>query len=632
MTAIAAKLGTALPRSGAATISRMLGAMRARGDFDDVTETDGGALGASHFVWEPSASRVARSAAIVAVADATLYYREDLRRALTTHGVASPGGSPAELIAAAYLAFGERCVEHLEGDFAFVIFDVKRASVFAARDFVGKRTLYYAATAEAISLASTIGGVVADAGVSKDLNLSHIAATAAGMWAHAAETCYRAVTELPAGHQLTWDAGSGVSVSRYWNPPAGLTRSRESHDDAAQRLLALLTRATGERLASEGATAVTLSGGWDSTAVYGAGQNALRNRATPRSLRAVSISYPEGDAGREDEFIAETAAMWQSKPAWIPIDTIPMFGAARDGAGGAIEAARERDEPFAHPYESWNRALARTASSAGAHVVLDGSGGDQLFQVSDIYLADLFASGQWLEVLRQWRSREGGGVRGLYRWAIRPNLPDAVVRGIARVRRMGAPRHYLDRLPSAWCRHAFLREHGVIERDMAARPVLTRASTVLAETHAFLVYPYFPRVTGRVASFALREGAELRSPLLDARVVDFAARRPWYERANRRETKILLRRSMRGLLPERLLAPRERRTGTTSDYFKRSLQGPGRAVIDDALREPRLAQLGIVDPTALQRAWDYYLKSGNEETGLRIFFTVQTELWLRARE
>ena len=145
----------------------------------------------------------------------------------------------------------------------------------------------------------------------------------------------------------------------------------------------------------------------------------------------------------------------------------------------------------------------------GARVVLDGSGGDQLFQVSDIYLADLFASGRWLEMLRQWRSRDGRGLRNLYRWAVKPVLPDFVVRAIARARGMGAPRHYLDRQPSAWCRHAFLREHGVLAQDLASRPALTRAHGCKPRAPSAPAHPriYAPRLCHPVTRVALFIGA-----------------------------------------------------------------------------------------------------------------------------
>lgn len=623
MTAIAART-TAGPLSASASaeqVAPMLGAMRSRGDTEEYGAAAGIAFGAVRFAWEPPGRRIAPRGSTSAVADATLYYRADLVQALLARGVRDAGGSAAELIAAAYDAFGDDCARHLEGDFAFVVWDEQRRRAFAARDFGGKRTLFYQSTAESLTLASSIGGVAAALGAKRELDLSHLAAVAGGLWGHAPDTCWRGVSELPAGHALIWEQGRGATVLRFWNPPSELSTARETPDDAARHLLDLLTRATDERLATPGATAVTLSGGWDSTAVYGAGQNALR--ANPgRAIHAVSISYPKGDTGRENEFIEEIAAQWKTTPAWIDIADIGMFADAE-------ASARRREEPFAHPYEAWNRALARTASASGATVVLDGSGGDQLFQTSDVFLADLFSSGRWIELFRQWRARDARGVRAFYRTAVRPALPASLVRWIGRVRRTGTPPHYLERAPSAWFRRAFLREHQVLERDFASRPALPRTSTVLAETHAFMLFPYFARVAGRVASFALSEGVEGRSPLLDARVVDFAARRPWHERSSGRETKILLRRAMQGLLPDSVLAPRARRTGTTSSYFKRSLQEDGRPLIEEMLRNPRLADLGMIDASVLLRAWSHYLSTGNEDLGLRVFFTAQAELWLR---
>jgi asparagine synthetase B (glutamine-hydrolysing) len=116
--------------------------------------------------------------------------------------------------------------------------------------------------------------------------------------------------------------------------------------------------------------------------------------------------------------------------------------------------------------------------------------------------------------------------------------------------------------------------------------MLPRTSRVLAETHAYLRFPFFGRVVGVLRAFALEEGVELRSPLLDDRVVRFAVRRPWSERSDGLETKILLRRAMRGLIPESVLAPRPHRTGVTSAYFLRQLRGPARPHIEDALRDP----------------------------------------------
>ena len=113
-------------------------------------------------------------------------------------------------------------------------------------------------------------------------------------------------------------------------------------------------------------------------------------------------------------------------------------------------------------------------------------------------------------------------------------------------------------------------------------------------------------------------------------MVRFAARRPWNERADGRETKVVLRRAMQGLLPAHVLAPRAHRTGVTSAYFLRQMRGPGRPLVEAMLQDPLLASIGMIDAPRLRRAWAHVLEHDDDETGARIFFTLQAELWLRA--
>jgi asparagine synthase (glutamine-hydrolysing) len=153
----------------------------------------------------------------------------------------------------------------------------------------------------------------------------------------------------------------------------------------------------------------------------------------------------------------------------------------------------------------------------------------------------------------------------------------------------------------------------------------------MEETHAFLLFPYFTRIMRLLSGYALEEGVELRAPLMDARVVRFAAERPWHERANGRETKLVLRGAMRGVLPDNVLAPREKRTGTTSAYFLRQLRAAGRPHFESMLTDSRLADVGMIDPGRLRRAWEHLIAHGDDELGVRLYFTLQAERWLRAR-
>lgn len=555
---------------------------------------------------------VAQRGDLTVIADASLYRFE------------GPETEPAARIAGTIERRGDAAAATLDGDFAYVAWDGRSRRLEAARDFAGRRALFYAEVDGRLHVASTVAALLEDPRVPRTLDLAALATAAAGLWGHSAQTAYAAIRELPAAHRLHWTRGAAATVEPYWCPAARLLPRREDPADAAVRLRGLLEDAVRVRLADRGGTAVSLSGGWDSTAVLGAGIAAL-GRTAPERLRPVSISYPPGDPGREDEIIREVESHTGIPTRWIEVDSIPLFGDAEANA-------RRRGLPFAHAFEEWNRVLSRTAHAAGCTVMLDGSGGDQLFQVSDIYLSDLFARGRWVELARQWRQRGGRGARNFWRWAVRPALPVPLVAALAHARGLPAPPHHFDRQVPYWFVPRFLERHGVLERERTAMPPLPRHDRVLEETHAYLRFPYFGRISALLHGFARDEGVELRSPLLDSRVVGFAAERPWSDRADGRETKVLLRRAMRGLLPEALLAPRARRTGVTSAYFLRQLRGPGRRLIEAALRAPRLADLGMIDPARLHRAWEHVQANDDAETGVRIFFTVQAELWLRGRE
>lgn len=607
-------------------------AMRDRGDAADlhVVRLDDGAVavafGALRHAWEAArrgATRpgLAQRDHLTVVADAALYHAADLRRAL---GTTQAGASAAELVLEAYARHGEAAVARLEGDFAFALWDARARRLVAARDFAGHRALFYAEPGGGIRIASAIAPLLADDAVPRTVDLATVAATAAGLWLHSPATAYEAVRELPAGHLLVWEPGRAARVSAFWTPPLGIDHRPRSLAEAAEALRALLADAVAERLDDGAPTAVSLSGGWDSPAVYAVAQARLRDGAHPgASVRAVSISYPEGDPGREDEAIAAILDRWGGTTRWLQVDAIPLV---RDAAG---EAAR-REQPFAHAYEHWNRALYRAAREAGAHVMLDGAGGDQLFQVSDAYLAELFRRGRWWTAARQWRARGGRGARNFWRHVARPALPPAVPAAIARVRGMGAPAPRFHRPPSPWIPHRTLAALGVPEREAAARPALPAGDLVLEEAHAFLRFPYFARIMATLHGLALDEGVEVRSPLLDARIVDWAVRRPWSERADRGETKLALRAAMRGLLPDAVLAPRPRRTGVTSAYFLRQFRAIGRPFLDDLLRDSRLASLGIIDPARVARAWAHVETHPDDEIGARLLLTLQAEWWLRA--
>jgi asparagine synthase (glutamine-hydrolysing) len=616
-------------RVSAALVGRMLARMARRGAGPvDVRRGPGFALAVVRHPWETAPhlggrAEVAEDGTVYVAADAALYHRGDLRRALAAAGVAVEGDSPAALILAAYRAWGPRCAEHLEGDFAFVLWDAAARRTVCARDFAGKRPLVYAALPDGLAAASTAGAVLAHPAVSSELDPVSLAETAAGMWAGSDATAFRAVRTLQAGYTLVAEDGA-VRVERHWTPPRMGSARGPAFDDAAEELRERLVRATAERLPPDASAAVWMSGGWDSTAVLAAGEVARARGGGRHPLEIVSISYPPGDDGREDEIIQQVADRWKRPVRWLRIADIPFLDRVREHAG-------ERDEPFGHVFEAWNRALIARTRALGARVALDGNGGDQLFFTSNLYLADLLRTGRWGTLWREWKAKGGTDPRDLFQHAVQPLLPPALLGVLGRMR--GRPlRPTSERPLPPWIDPAFARTHDLQARERAHNPRLRRAGPAANEAHWYLTAPYFPRAYGLLSAFALEMGVEMRSPLLDRRVVELAAARPREERNAGRETKRLLRAAMRGLLPDPVLAPRDSKTGTLGGYFGGGMRREFPALAAEAFRAPRLAELGIVDPAALRAACADYARTGDGSLGFGLVQTLHVELWLRARE
>src|SRR5690606_15547779 len=153
-------------------------------------------------------------------------------------------------------------------------------------------------------LASTIQAVAAHPRCSRDLNAPLIAATTAGLILSAGpETVYSAVHVLSNGFRMAWSPAGPHEPVPFWNPPVGQELSKLGHEEAALHLRELLVTAAEERMPASEPSSVWMSGGWDSTAVFAAAQVAARRSGFSALPRPVSISYPEGDPGREDELI-----------------------------------------------------------------------------------------------------------------------------------------------------------------------------------------------------------------------------------------------------------------------------------------------------------------------------------------
>ena len=615
-----------------AELERLLVMTRGRGIavkqcWLDSTTCTGLAVG--RYEWERALNAgeelVAQNDHYAIVADASIYYRRDLRQRLRSRGIDPRDDSASHLILAAYQAWGASGLRFLEGDFAFILWDKREHSVLGARDFAGTRPLFYGRAGESFVVASSPQAVVAHPDYRGGVDIRLLGETVAGLFNTDHESAYEGVSALAPGWRLLYSRSGKLDVRRHWEPPAIAATDRSSRAEAAVQLRSLLADAVIERLAPSGATGMWLSGGWDSSAVFATASTRLRSSNDSRVLAPISISYPTGDPGREDEAIESIASRYAVEVLWKPIGEIPLFSSdpARDAA--------LRPGPFAHAFEMMNRALARGTRACGTHVAFSGTGGDVLFATSNVYLADLLRTGQWIGLAREWRRRPTRSFSEFRDVVLRRGLPNVVSRIWARCHGRDMPRGLFESTPPRWVRPDFIHAHGLLEREEALAPNHLYWSLASTEMHWLLTAPFFTGLHGVLGNFVLEEQVEHRMPLLDARLVEFAARRPSGERARAGETKTLLRAAMRGLLPDAFLAPRPRRTGVATQYLLTSMREFARDAITKAFAAPLLSDLGIIDAAVLRASWQRFLQSGNTLEALSLYSTFQAELWVRAQ-
>jgi asparagine synthase (glutamine-hydrolysing) len=421
MTAIFSPAG--VPPLSAAALESALRHIGARGaERIEARVVEGAGIAGGRFAWELESAPdpiVVDDGVRVVTADASIYYRDDLRRAIRDATLDRPfapsGDSAAALILDAYRAWGRDCARHLEGDYTFVVWDRETHTLMAARDFSGSRPLYYGRDGDRLIVASCASVVARHTPHRGEIDLAALGASVAGLFNVGAETSYRGVSLLPVGHTLTMTRDGRTDMRQHWEAPTLVDRPA-SFDDGAEELRALLTASVDERLTENGTTALWLSGGWDSSSILACATRILRARPANRKLVVVSMSYPVGNLGREDEAIRSVADRLGVDVTWVQSEDVPLLP-----PDPAAEAG-ERDLPFAHAFEMWSRAMVARSRALGARTILTGTGGDELFAGTNLYLSDLLLRGAWLELATEWYRMRGRTLRGFGERVVQPAL------------------------------------------------------------------------------------------------------------------------------------------------------------------------------------------------------------------
>lgn len=331
--------------------------------------------------------------------DGRLDHREDLLEALAIPPPERGQPDPA-LILRAYEKWGAECPVHLEGEFAFVIWDRRRQELFCARDRFGGRDFYYHLAGHRFTFASEIKGLFCVPGVPCELDEFTLGCHIVAAGEPPGRSLFRDIAPLLAARTLTLRPGGQPLIRTYWQ----LTMEPELRlrpAEYAEALRELLERAVRSALRTRHPVASMLSGGLDSTGVacLAARQLAARGQKLITVSNVLPPDYQgEGWQREESAYIRSTLDQY---PSMVPEFA---YGLAFPAVEFNEPELDRLDQPITDRHAFRTRELVALAERHGVRVLLGGIGGDMAASyLATGVLAHLARQGRWLELLRQLR-------------------------------------------------------------------------------------------------------------------------------------------------------------------------------------------------------------------------------------
>lgn len=469
-----------------------------------------------------------------------IYNFQELREELIKRGRTFRTRSDTEVILELYLDNPEGLPGTLNGMFSFALWDDVSKKLILARDRVGKKPLYYSLHKNRLSFASELQALIRDAAVPRELSQQALLEYLLYDFIPAPHTIFTGVKKLPAGHMAVFDA-SGFTVKKYWEPPE--PEQDLHYERTVEELRSLLDDAVSKRLISDVPLGSFLSGGIDSTLI-----TSLMARNSFRTVKTFSISFPgtTHDESKWSKLAARSIGTDHTERAvnYTIQDIFP-------------EVVRHFGEPFGDSSAIPTWYLAQHTREH-VTVALSGDGGDELFGGYERYVA-----------------RRLQTIYDLVPSALRERCIEPLVHMLPattdyygtsltkKLKLFVAASRRMRENPLAVIPQTFTLSEArlltgmdydadsdsVLETarqwtglDPVTRMMFTDIQTYMAED-----------ILTKVDRMSMAHSLEVRSPLLDYRVVELACKMPLGFKMGYRQTKKILRNVSRGLVPSEIL-------------------------------------------------------------------------------
>jgi asparagine synthase (glutamine-hydrolysing) len=553
---------------------------------------------------------------IVVVLNGEIYNYRELRTELVAKGHTFRTQSDTEVIVHLYEELGARCVDRLRGMFAFAVWDARQRRLVLARDRLGKKPLFYSAKRGTLWFGSEIRAILEDPEIERTVDFAAIDSFLHYQYVPDPRSAFAELKKLPPAHTLIWRDGE-IRIDRYWKlsyRPGPVRTEPEAHELIRDHLL----EATRLRLRSDVPLGAFLSGGVDSSAVVAA----MAKQAS--RIKTFSIGFDVADYD-ETPYAREIARLFDTEHEELRVtpsamDVLPKLVA-------------HFGEPFADSSAIPSFYLAEL-TRRHVTVALNGDGGDENFGGYTRYLPHrrerLLALPRPLQVALARVARSLGTGAAADSFGTRLNRAASWSLMPADDRYAHTMAYFDDRERQA----LYTDEFREVVRDASPAEDFIRTafqgSDAADDVNRLLdtdIQTYLPGdllVKMDIASMA--HSLEVRSPLLDHRLMELTASLPGSWKVKDGATKKIFKDALRPWLPSHILdRPKAGFAVPLAHWFRTELRGlPEEIVLD-----PRALGRGFFREEELRRLIDAHA-SGKWDNSHKLWALVQLELWFTA--
>jgi len=530
-----------------------------------------------------------------------IYNFKTIKETLIKDGFEFKTTSDTEVICAAYLKYGEECVQHLNGMFAFVILDKQKEKLFGARDRLGQKPFYYYHNGLDFEFASQISSIQL---YNDKLSISQRAILEYLKWGAIPDplSIFNEVKKLLPGHQFSFDLKTGkLSTRKYWDidyltPPI----YKGSYNDALAELEDLLKDAVSTRMYADVPIGVFLSGGVDSSLV-----SALATKTVANKVKTFSVKFDE--KGFDESGYAQQVA------DHLQTDHTVIRCNYEEGLDLISNFSHYYDEPFADPSAIPSMLLAKYTRKH-VTVALSGDAGDESFIGYHRY--------NWMKKVKFLYSMPGAVRKlGANIVELAPNYRlKAIAKGLRHESLESLYMATLTNIDMSWIDHQW-DEKDVMEHEYLyhnKKNLYERISDF--DLKAYLNWDINTKVDRATMAYSL----EARSPLIDHRVVEFSRSLPTEFKFKGSNQKRILKDLLYQHVPKEIFQrPKAGFTMPFQEWFRGELKD----MVLTELNEQSLEKIPGINPPKVKKMIDEHL-SGSWNRYPTIWKLLVLKQWL----